>query len=114
MASGAELRGADPLVRTLRAAADDLQHLTEAEQQAGQLLARTGSKAAPRFTGRLAEAHGYAVLDGTLSVVAATPYASIVHARNPWLTRTVVAQEDQVADIYLAGVDDALAHVRGI
>lgn len=115
MPAGAELRGADQLVRTLRDAADTLvENATESGRAAGQMLAQQGSKAAPRRTGHLAESHGYTVVDGLLSVVAATPYASIVHARNPWLTRTVVAEEDQVVDIYLAGVDDALAHVRGI
>jgi hypothetical protein len=114
VAGGASLQGADNLVRTLHDAAHQLEDLTEAERQAGQLLAQAGSKAAPVHTGRLAAAHGYDVVDGLLTVVAATPYAAIVHARNPWLTRTVVANEDQVAEIYLTGVDDALSHVRGI
>jgi hypothetical protein len=114
MVAGAELRGADQLVRTLDDAARHLEDLTDAEREAGQLLADQGSKAAPRRTGRLAESHGYTVTDTGLSVTAATPYASIVHARNPWLTRTVGNQLDQVADIYLAGVSDALAEVKGI
>lgn len=114
MTAGAQLRGADQLVRTLHEAGQQLGDLSEVEHQAGQLLADQGSRSAPRDTGRLAGAHGYAVVDDVLTVVAATPYAAIVHARNPWLTRTVDQAEDQVADLYLTGVDDALSHVKGI
>lgn len=113
MGAGAQLRGADVLVRTLQAAGEDLQDLSEVERQAGQLLAEQGSRRSPRRSGRLAAAHGYQVLEDRLSVIAATPYAAIVHARNPWLTRSVDDAEDQVADLYLAGVDAALSHVKG-
>lgn len=114
MTSGAQLQGADNLVRTLHAAARQIEDLSEAEHKAGQLLAEAGSKAAPRLTGRLRESHGYTVTDAGLTVTAATPYAVVVHARTPWLTRTVDTEAEQVADIYLAGVDDALADVKGI
>lgn len=113
MTAGAQLRGADQLARTLHEAGRQLGDLTEVEHQAGQLLAGKGSKASPRQTGRLAAAHGYTVVDDVLTVTAATPYAALVHARNPWLTRTVDQSEDQVADLYLVGVDDALSHVKG-
>ncbi len=112
-ARGAELRGADQLVRTLHAAAADLGDLSDVEQEAGELLAEQGSKASPRRTGTLAEAHGYKVVTAGVTVIAATRYAAIVHARNPWLARTVLAAEDQVADLYLAGVDERLAQVKG-
>jgi hypothetical protein len=114
MAADASLRGADNLVRTLHDAARQLEDLTDAEKTAGQLLAQAGSKAAPRQSGRLAAAHGYTIVAAVLTVVAATPYAAIVHARKPWLTDTVVDHDDQVADIYLASVTDALATVKGI
>lgn len=113
MPPGAELRGADRLVRTLHDAAHDLENLDEAERQAGELLATKGAKASPRRSGRLANAHGYTVVQGVLTVVAATPYAAIVHALKPWLTRTIDNSTDQVADIYLTGVDDALSRVKG-
>jgi len=110
---GAELRGADNLVRTLRSAAGALEDLTEAEHAAGQLLAAHGSARAPRRTGLLASRHGYTVVDTRLTVTAATPYAAVVHARFPWLTQTLAADEDQVTDLYLDGVDDALSLVKG-
>lgn len=113
MAAGAQLRGADNLVRTLDDAARRLLDLTEAEQSAGQLLAEAGRAASPRKTGRMAGAHGYDVVDATVSIVVATDYAPIVHAQNPWLTDTVTAHEEQVADIYLSGVEDALSIVKG-
>lgn len=114
MAAGAQLRGADNLVRSLDDAAGRLEDLTDAEHEAGQLLAQTGSRNAPRRTGHLAASHGYAVAGDVLTVTAATPYAAAVHARNPWLSKTLAATEDQVADIYLASVTDALGDVKGI
>lgn len=111
--SDAELQGADQLVSTLRDAAQALQDLSAAEHEAGQLLAQAGSAAAPRETGNLAAKHGYDVVAAQVSVTAATPYASRVHARQPWLADTLTARADEVADVYLAGVEDALAQVRG-
>lgn len=113
MSDGAELRGADQLVRTLQTAADELVELTEAERAAGQLLANQGATAAPRRTGLLADRHGYAVVDDRLTVTAATDYAALVHARNPWLTRTVDRAEADVLDLYMTGVTDALSNVKG-
>lgn len=111
--SDAELQGADQLASTLREAADALQDLSAAEHEAGQLLAQAGSAAAPRETGNLAEKHGYDVVAAQVVVTAATPYAAIVHARKPWLSDTLAARADEIADMYLAGVEDALAQVRG-
>lgn len=113
MPTGAQLRGADTLVRTLDDAAGRLEQLTDAEHAAGQLIAETGSRSAPRDTGRMAAAHGYTVVEATVTVAVATPYAVIVHARRPWLTDTVAAQTDRIADLYLEDVDDALDHVKG-
>lgn len=113
MAGGAQLRGADQFVRTLHAAASDLDDLTDVEDQAGQLLAEQGSRNSPRRTGRLSRSHGSQVVAGGFAVVADAPYSAIVHARNPWLTRTVLAAEDQVVDLYAAGVDERLAQVKG-
>lgn len=113
MPDGAELQGAGDLVRTLQTAADELADLSDAERAAGQLLAQQGATAAPRRTGRLADRHGYTVVDARLTVTAATDYAAIVHARNPWLTRTVDRVEGDVLDIYMTGVTDALSNVKG-
>lgn len=110
---GAELQGADVLVRTLQTAADELDDLSAAERAAGQLLAGQGAQAAPRRSGLLADRHGYVVVDDRLTVTAATDYAAIVHAHNPWLTRTVDRVEGDVLDIYMTGVDAALSNVKG-
>lgn len=113
MSGGAELQGADELVRTLQTAADELDDLSDADRAAGQLLAEQGAQAAPRRTGLLADRHGYAVVEAGVTVVAATGYAAIVHARNPWLTRTVDRTESDLLDAYMLGVTDALSHVKG-
>lgn len=114
---GAALQGADRLAGTLQRAADQVADLSDVDHDTGRLLAEAGAKAAPRLTGRLAGAHGYTVVDvgdgSAVVVTAATPYARVVHARNPWLTRTVEAKTDQVLDLYLAGLEAGLDTVKG-
>lgn len=111
---GGELEGGDRFVRTLGDAAHDLEHMEETERVAGELLKRQAAAAAPWSTGFLSHSHGFKVDGPELDLIATAPYATIVHSSNPWLTRTVERETAHVADVYLAGLDKALARVKGI
>lgn len=114
MSGGAQLQGADQLVRTLSAASDALDALDQtAGAAAGTLLTEDARAASPRKTGRMAQAHGYTVTEGTVTVTVATPYAAAVNALIPWLDDTASNDEAAVVELYSAGVDNAVALVEG-
>jgi len=113
MAGGAELEGAATFQRTIREAARDVADTTVEAHAAGALMATEGRKDSPRRTGFLASTHGYGVSGPLIEVTATAPYATIVHSQNPWLERAVEDEDDHVADLYLAGLDRALARVKG-
>lgn len=112
----AEIQGADRLVSTLDQAAEDIQDLAEGHHAAGQVLATAGQASAPRLTGALAATVTYQVGHGLVSLTAGSSsvrYAAAVHARHPWLTRTVHAKQDEVVDAYLEATEQVLSQVQG-
>lgn len=111
MAGGTDLQGVDGLRASLETAATKLAGL--APPEAGQLLLADATAASPRDTGVLAESHDLVVQAGSLTVVAAAPYAAIVHARDPWLADTLTADQERVLDIYTDEVADIVDHIKG-
>ena len=109
MTVAASVTGVQSLEGAFDAAARELTGL--ASREAGELVARPAAEAAPYRTGKLAASHGVVVTAGRVAVVAAAPYAAFVHARNPWLARTLEAQTDAVVARY---VEEVSAVVGGI
>lgn len=101
----------------LRDGLEDLEHgledLREPGQETGRALQTRAEQEAPKDTGTLAGNHGVEVRAGVVEVVNPTRYGPPVHARDPWLTRTRDALEDEVADIYTQHVDQLVDDVRG-
>lgn len=109
MIGGASVRGADQLVRSLDAAAAELQQLAEADDAAGRLLATDVAQAAPHRTGFLAS-----TVEHTGSrVTIGAKYAVYVHAANPWAARVADADAAHVAEIYEQAVIRAVQRVKG-
>lgn len=111
--SGAQLEGTGRLIRSLEDAAADLAQLDEAAREAGELAAGKGAADAPRQTGYLSSTVDYELVDTGFALVAAAPYAAAVHARDPWLARTVTELEDRIVTTYADEVADVVAHIKG-
>jgi hypothetical protein len=126
MARGAviEVEGARELRRTLARAGHDLDDLVAANSAVAALVSTRSKSSAPHRSGRLAgsirgsKAKASAVVRaGGAAVV----YAGVIHYGWPahniepdkFLTDTARATEPQWRAIYLAGVNKALAKVRG-
>jgi HK97 gp10 family phage protein len=112
-----EVRGADTLARTLKAAAADLQDMRGANVDAGRVLAASAQARAPRRTGRLAGSVRSSATPTGVEVTAGAPYAGYQN----WGTRhnratyfLTGALDTAVEPIYAKAVDQAIAQVRGI
>lgn len=113
-AAGVSLEGGARLGATLQDAAHDLADLdSTAGDRAGELLETAAGQAAPRRTGKLAGDHHHVVIAGQVTVTNAADYAPIVHARNPWLARTLDRHTEEVLNLYAAAVADAVAQIEG-
>lgn len=112
-AAGMGVRGVDQLVASLDAAARELAGLTRAHTEAGQLLAARAHQTVRRKTGHLDDSHDVVVADGEVEVVNTADYAPIVHAYDPWLSRSLDQLHDQLIDIYADGVAGVVATIRG-
>jgi hypothetical protein len=70
-----------------------------------------GSVKAPRDTGTLADTVEAVVTPLGFTLTAGgtrAPYAAIVHARDPYLTRALTAREDDVVDTYADHVEHTI------
>ena len=76
---GIEVRGADRLARTLRAAGDDLGKLTAANAAAGRVMAGGAKAAAPKRSGRLAGSITAKPEPAGVTVTAGVVYAGVIH-----------------------------------
>lgn len=71
-----------------------------------------GSVEAPRDTGRLDDSVEAVVTPLGFTLTAGgtrAPYAGVVHARDPFLTRALEARAEDVVDTYADHVDDTIA-----
>lgn len=108
------VRGVDQLVDRLDAAARELAGLTTAHAEAGRLLVADAHRTVPRRTGHLDESHAVIVEAGEVQVVNAATYAPIVHARDPWLARSLDELHDQLVEVYADGVAGVVATITGV
>jgi hypothetical protein len=110
----ATVDGLDRFVETLADAAEQLADLDTVNREAGALV--VAAVEAPRLTGALASTvAAVADRDGfTLTAGGpAVPYAAIVHARNPFLTRALDDEEQRVTDLYTDHVTDTVNTIQG-
>lgn len=114
MSITADLEGVDRLVATLEAAADDLVSL-DLQPIAVDLQAAAVPRTRVR-SGRLRDTVRASVVDDDVILEAGSPdvdYAGIVHAYDPWLADTVLAEETQVVDLLEQQVDDIVSTIEG-
>lgn len=97
------------LADSLHDAADELDDLTQVNQRAGDLV--LGDARIPRDTGLLESRTTALGSTEGFTLIADTPYAGIVHARNPFLTDPLARDVDKVADLY---TDEANEILKGI
>lgn len=113
MAGDIDLVGAEQLRRSLAAAGEQLEDLSAAHKRAGQLLEERAEADAPRDTGFLSQQHDVLVDADQVSVGNTARYAPAVHARDPWLARTLDVLTNEVVDIYNDQVDQIVDSIRG-
>lgn len=109
-----DLTGVAQLVATAADVAAGIDDLTAPNQAAARHVeARIDP---PILTGRLAATVSVTADDGGVLVTAGgtgAPYAAVVHARNPFLTRALTASLVDVEETYADHVDDHLTRLRG-
>lgn len=110
----ASVDGLTSLVSSLDEAASRLDDLDQVSAEAADQVVRAVE--APRVTGRLAstvaaevDADGFTLTAGG----PAAPYAAIVHARNPFLTRALDDRETAVVSAYEDHIDNTVNTIRG-
>lgn len=108
---GAETKGIDDLRSSLDSAARELADLPPVV--VGQRLVSRGSAAAPRETGTLAASHQLVINAGQLTVIAAAPYAAIVHASKPWLAQALADETEQILTDTATEIADVVSHIQG-
>ena len=121
MSGSFNIRGADELTRTMRAAGDELADLTAVNDRVGALILARAKPRTPVRSGRLV---------GSLRAVADTDdvglgsnlvYAGPVHngwpahniRANPFLTDAARSSEDQWVGLYAAELEDVVEGVKG-
>lgn len=111
------VKGGERLRATLAEAAGGLQHLTNAEEAAADIILRRARSQAPQLTGRLARS----LRARPPAVETTVPYGWPVHSGvprhnqkpNPFLLRAAEATMSQWEDAYLTDIDRVLGEVRG-
>lgn len=110
----ASVDGLTELVRTTGDASERLADLDDVNADNADLV--VAAVEAPRLTGTLASTVT-AVLEPTGFAVTAggerAPYAAIVHARNPFLTRALNERESDLIEAYERHVTDTLDTIQG-
>lgn len=89
------------LAASLKAAGEQLADLTGAHEAAARVVLAKAVPDTPRRTGRLAASVRSDVRPTGFQIVAATPYAAIVHARRPWIAQAVDATATDQVDVYV-------------
>lgn len=125
MGAVVEVRGRAELVRTMKAAGEDLKDLNRANKAAAEIVAPAAAANAPVRTGRLA-ASGRPAGTRTMALVrfggAAVPYGPPIHfgwpghniAPNPFAFQAAQATEPQWTDTYQKAIDDILDKIKGV
>ena len=119
--TGFDIRGADVLASTMRAAGDELDDLTAVNNRVGELILARARPRTPVRSGRLV---------GSLRAVADTDdvglgsdlvYAGPIHngwpahhiRANPFLTDAARSSEDQWVGLYVTELEGVVGGVRG-
>jgi hypothetical protein len=121
---GIQVQGARELRRTLAKAGQDLNDLTDAHKEGGQIVAAEGKQRAPRVTGARAGTvrssgtkTGAVVRAGTAALPGVPPdhwgWAARNIAPNPWLSEALEDKTPQVVELYEAAVDRVLQTIKG-
>ena len=120
--------GADRLAATLHQFAQSLGDMSDANRAAGETIGSAARTRVPRRTGRLASSMRTDVSPTDVDVSFGAVYAAPIHwgvgprvglrgphniAASLFLTAAFAAQEDTIADIYLAAIDSRLGKVQG-
>lgn len=115
-----ELLGADILARTLDHAGRDLGDMTDANRQAGKILAQHAAARAPRHTGRLAVSirvtevgKGGVAVGSTLHYGPFQEFGTRYVRATYFLTGTLAQDEGPVIDAYDNAVDRSIGQVKG-
>lgn len=123
--AGIVVEGAAELRRTLKAAGDDLNDVTEAHRQVGTFVAAAANPRVPRRSGALAASAraGAAKTGATVRYGGArVRYARPIHwgwpRRNipaqPWAYQTAIDTRPAWTALYKAAVDRVLSRIRGV
>jgi hypothetical protein len=106
--------GLDAFARSVQEAGRQLGDLHDADAAAaGQAVQAVE---APRLTGALDSTVAAAVDPDGFTLTAggpAAPYAAIVHARNPFLTRAIDRSEAEIVQAYEQHIDTTLDRIQG-
>lgn len=122
--AGIQVEGARELRRTLNAAGHQLDDLTNAHKDAGEIVAYAGRGRAPRKTGRRAGTirssgtkTGAVVRAGTAALPGVPPDHWGWEARNispnPWLAEALEDKTPQVIHLYEDAVERVLETIKG-
>jgi hypothetical protein len=120
----AEIAGLKTLVKTLRAAGDDLSDLKDANAKAAALVASAATAAAPRRTGRLAGTGRGNRAAGKAEIIfggARARYAPVVHwgwpkrriAPDEFASRAAQRTEPQWVEFYAADIQKIIDNIQG-
>jgi hypothetical protein len=110
----AAVDGLTTFVATLDDAAQQLADLDPVNTEAGAAVVQVVE--APRLTGTLASTVAAVAGPNGFTLTAggpAAPYAAIVHARNPFLTRALDQEEQRIAGLYADHVATTVNTIQG-
>lgn len=116
------VEGDERLAVTMRAAAQDMQHLERAQQEAARTILTRAQGQAPKRTGRLARSLVASSEGDTAEVSTDLVYAGVIHngwaahhiSAHPFLIPVAHATEPVWRKAYVAEVQADLNQVRGI
>lgn len=122
--AGIQVEGAAQLRRTLKAAGDDLQDLTDAHRKVGTFVTSAATPRAPRRSGALASSGRPGATKAGAFIRyggARVPYARPIHwgwpRRNikaqPWAYQTAIDTRPAWTALYQDAVNRVLARIRG-
>lgn len=111
--AGVEVEGGERFADSLRAASQQLATLDTADAHASDVLADRIRAEEPTDTGLMRRRTTATVRQGHHAAVVDTPYAGIVNARNPFVSRGLSAALGDVVDVYADHAATALRSVQG-
>lgn len=122
MADRVKVEGAARLERTLHAAADDLEDMSQAQQESARLVQQRAQAAAPKDTGTLANSLTVQEIErGQTAVASQLIYAPVIHygwaAHNispqPFLAEALADSTSLVVDLHQRQAQHILSQVKG-